>query len=325
MSFKWGILGPGAIARRFAQGIAVTEGSEIGAVASRSLERAQTFADEHNVATVYDSYEALVADDSVDCIYVATPHPYHLETAKLALNAGKPVLCEKPLCVNGKQVAELIKCAQDNKTFLMEAMWTRCLPVMRQVQDWVAAGKIGEVKQIKASFGFNTGINPEGRLFNPELAGGSLLDVGVYVVALAQRFFPDAPRAIEAVADIGTTGVDEQCSMLLGYESGALAVIDCSVQCALDSTAFIHGSKGSIRIEGPFWCPTKATLNVGGEETVSEQAHAANGFEYEVAEVARSVQAGLTECSLVTHADSIQIMAIMDAVREKIGLKYPFE
>ncbi len=325
MTFRWGVIGPGAIARRFSQGIAAIDDAAITAVASRSAERAQAFADEVGASTVYDSYDKLVADPDVDAVYVATPHPYHLNQASMALNAGKPVLCEKPLCVNGDQVDQLISCAKNNDVFLMEAMWTRCLPVMRKVKDWVDAGKIGEIKQVKASFGFNAALNPEGRLFSPELAGGSLLDVGVYVVALTQRFFPGAPKSIKATAEIGSTGVDEQCSMLLQYDSGALAIIDSAVRCQTDSTAFIFGSEGSIRIEGPFWCTTKATLRIGDNEEVFEQAHKANGFEYEAEEVARCVRAGEKESPLITHADSVQVMAIMDEVRKQISLSYPFE
>ena len=325
MSFRWGILGPGAIARRFGQGVQAAAGAEFAAVASRSMERSQAYADEFSVPRVYDNYDALFNDPEVDCIYVATPHPYHLEVAKQALAHKKPVLCEKPLCVNSKQVAELLQCAKDNDTFLMEAMWTRCMPVMRQVHEWVKDGKIGELRHIKASFGFKAGFNPEGRLFSPELAGGSLLDVGVYVVALTQRFFPGAPKTIQAMADLGKTGIDEQCVMHLQYDNGAIADIDSSIQHSLDTTARIYGTDGMIEIEGPFWCTTKATLRAGGDETVFEQAHKANGFEYEAEEVARAVQAGEKESPLVTHADSVQIMAIMDAVREQVGLKYPFE
>lgn len=213
---RWGILAPGSIAHKFVRGLELLEDAKVVAVGSRSIGRAETFAQQYGIAKAYGSYEELASDPDIDIVYVATPHSAHKECALLCLKAGKAVLCEKPFTVNTKEAEEVIQYARESKLFLMEAMWIRYLPVIIKVREWLYKGVIGEVKMLKADFGFRIEWNPEGRLLNPALAGGALLDAGIYPVSFASMVFGKQPVEIKSMSYIGTTGVDEQFTTLFG-------------------------------------------------------------------------------------------------------------
>ncbi len=318
----WGILGPGGIAKSFAADLAKAPDAALVAVGSRSRRRAEAFAEQFGVQRVYDEYDVLMADPDVDVIYIATPHPFHHAQTIACLERGKAVLCEKPLAVNARQVQEMIDCAAANGRFLMEAMWTRFLPVIETVRTWLAAGRIGEVRMMAADFGFAAPWEPAHRLFAPELAGGALLDVGVYAVALAAMVFGGPPRHIQAAASLGESGVDEQTAMLFAYEGGALAQLSCAIRTETPNVAWIAGAKGVIRIP-MFWHPTEATLTVTGEPPV--QATGEEGYHFQAIAVMDALRAGSLACDQMPWAESLHIAQTMDAVREHIGVKYPME
>lgn len=318
----WGILGAGGIAARFVSDLVKQPDARLVAVGSRSQDRAGEFASRHGIERAYGSYARLVEDADVDVVYVATPHPFHRPHTLLCLDHGKAVLCEKPMGVNAGHVRDMVARARANDLFLMEAMWTRALPVIRQTQKWVEEGRIGEVRMLTADFGFRTGWNPDGRLLNPELAGGALLDVGVYVIAMASMVFGGAPVEVHALAHIGETGVDEQTAMVLSYGDGALALLSCAVRTGTPQQARIDGTDGSIDIPD-FWHATRATLNVRSEDPIEYTGEA--GYHFEAAEVMTCLQAGKKESPLVPLDESIAIAQTMDQVRAQIGLAYPVE
>jgi dihydrodiol dehydrogenase / D-xylose 1-dehydrogenase (NADP) len=320
--FGWGILGPGRIATRFATDLGNLPEARLVAVGSRTVERAELFAQRFHIERAYGSYEDLARDPDVDVVYVATPNPFHPEHAMLCLRHGKAVLCEKPMAVNEWHVQRMVECARENGVFLMEAMWTRFLPVMDQVRGWLAEGKIGDVRLLSADFGFRTEWNPQGRLLNPDLAGGALLDVGIYVLALASMVMGGSPVEIEAVAHIGETGVDEQSAMLCRYRGGALALLSCAVRTQTPQEARIHGTAGSIHIPG-FWHATTATLQVYGQDPVQVVRPA--GYHYEAAEAMSCLRAGVTESSLMPLDESIAIARTLDRVRAYVGLAYSMD
>ncbi len=322
---RWGILGLGTIAKAFVTGLRVVTDAEVVAVGSRSLEKAQAFAADYHVPRAHGSYAALVADPDVDVIYIATPHPMHLGDVELCLNAGKAVLCEKPMAVNCKQVERMVSLARTNKIFLMEAMWTRFLPMMVHIRKWLADGAIGEARQVSADFGFRGAWEPQGRLLNPDYAGGALLDVGIYPIAFAAMVFGSQPHYIGGCAHIGKTGVDEQAVMALGFSGGGQASLRCAIQTQSPQNARIDGTAGSIVIHNEFWKATKATLFAQGKEETVELPFLANGYEYEAMEVGRCIRAGLTESPTMPLSESLALMDILDRLRKQWGLTYPMD
>jgi len=323
--FRWGILGPGNIAKKFATGLQALDDAELVAVGSRSKERADAFADQFKAPRRYGSYEALVNDPDVDAIYVATPHPFHKENSILCLEAGKAVLCEKPFAINQREAQAVIDVARRKRVFLMEAMWTRFLPATLKVREWITSGAIGQVQMMSADFGFRANVNPQGRLFNLHLGGGGLLDVGIYPISYASMVFGAQPKKISSQAHIGETGVDEQAAMVFGYESGGMALLSCAVRTRTPQDARILGTDGMITVPPMFWNATKATLSASGKTEAIDLPHKGNGYEYEAAEVARCVRAGKIESEGLPHAETLAIMQTLDAVRAQWGLKYPME
>ncbi|MEC0180033.1 Gfo/Idh/MocA family oxidoreductase [Paenibacillus peoriae] len=322
---KWGIVGTGWISDQFVADLAHVTNGEAYAVGSRTIESATEFAAKHQMAQAYGSYEELVQDSEVDAIYVGTPHPFHTENVLTALRAGKAVLCEKPFTVNSKELKELIGFARERKLFLMEAMWTRFLPPIRQVREWISAGRIGEVKLVKAEFGFRVDWNPEGRLLNPELGGGALLDTGIYPVSFASMIFGPEPEHVWSTAHIGETGVDETFSILLDYGKGRTAMLNGAVRLGLTNEAYIHGTKGYIHIPS-FLNSKSAALYVEGEEVQHFQDdRASTGYAFEAEEVGRCLNEGLLESSTISLDESLGIMKLMDQIRTQWGLRYPFE
>ncbi len=319
--FGWGILGAGRIATRFVTDLKKLSKARLVAVGSRTLDKACTFAAQYGVERAYGSYAEMLADPAVDIVYVATPHPFHLEHTLLCLNAGKAVLCEKPMEINAQRVSEMVETARRNKVFLMEAMWTRFLPVIVQVRRWIAEGRIGKVRMLSADFGFRAAWDPQGRLFNPALAGGALLDVGIYVVAFASMLF-GTPTQVHATAYLGETGVDEQTALLLRYADGQLALLACAVRTNTPHQALILGTEGRITVPN-FWHATLATLDVNGQPTI--KARGKSGYQFEAAEVMACLAAGQTESAIMPLDESIAIAQTLDQARAQIGLTYPME
>ena len=322
---RWGLLGPGGIAHKFADALKAIPDAEIIAVGSRDHQRANTFADTFNVLYRHGSYSELANNPEVDVVYVATPHPFHKACAMLCLEAGKAVLCEKPFTVDAEQAEALIACAREHKQFLMEAMWTRFIPVMVKVREWLADGVIGEPRMLTADFGNQVALtaeNMKGRLFALELAGGAMLDIGVYTVSLASMVF-GMPTQITSLAHIGETGVDEQAAVLLGYDAGQIASLSCAITTRTSQDARIFGTKGAIHIPN-FSRATSATLEVLGKEPLQiEIPFTDNGFEYQVLEVINCLRAGKLESDVMPLDESLSIIKTMDTVREQWGLKYP--
>lgn len=322
---KFGVLGAGRIANKVSQAIESVEEAELYAVASRSLEKAERFKNEHHAKIAYGSYRELVNDRDIDIIYIATPHSQHRDQALLCLNAGKNVLCEKPIAPNIKQAEEIARLAREKNLFLMEAIWTKFLPAVQKALEWIEEGKIGEPRMIQANFCFRTEINKDDRLFDPALAGGSLLDVGVYPLNMASLVFGYHPKEISGTAFIGSTGVDEQGTALLKYENGAIAALSFAIRTDALNDAVIYGTEGYIRIPS-FWMAESAELWTGGRlaERFSRK-FLKNGYEYEIMEVCRCLQSGKLGSDTAKISDSIEILSITDQLRASWGEHYPFE
>ncbi len=322
---RWGILGPGAISQRFATALKAVPDADLIAVGSRNRQRANAFADTFDIPHRHANYTDLTQDPDVDVIYVATPHPFHEECAIRCLDAGKAVLCEKPLTVDATQATALIAAARRNRRFLMEAMWTRFLPAIVQVREWLAEGAIGEPRLLTAAHGSRKRKTPavlEGRLFTPALGGGALLDVGVYTVSLAHTVF-GTPTQITSLAHLGSTGVDEQASLLLGYDSGAIASLFCAISTDVTKEARIIGTDGYIHIP-EVWQATTATLVRSGKAPIEiQKPFRNNGYEYQAMAVHRCLRAGELECDVMPLDESLAIMETMDTLRAQWGLTYP--
>lgn len=324
-TIRWGILSTGNIAKLFARGLSALPDAQLLAVGSRSQQSADTFGDLFNVERRYASYEALAADPDVDAIYIGTPHTFHKENALLCLRAGKAVLVEKPFAINAREAEEMINFARTHKVFLMEAMWTRFIPIMAKVRELLADRVIGDVRMIDADFGFRTRFNPEHRLFKPELGGGALLDVGIYPLSLASMIF-GPPERITSMAHLGETGVDENTAVILGYSDGALAVLTTATRTSTPQIATLNGTDGRITVHSRWWVPSRMTVEIFGKETHEiEIPFTGNGYNYEAAEVGRCLRAGLLESEVIPLDETLAIMRTMDAIRAQWGLKYPME
>jgi len=322
---RWGIMGTGSIARKFARGLKDADGAELIAVGSRSQDSADAFGREFEIPRRrYGSYADLASDDAVDVIYIATPHPMHKDNTLLALRAGKAVLCEKPFTLNAQQASSVINLARREKLFVMEAMWTRFYPLMARLRRMLRDGAIGPVRMVQADFAFRSAFNPQSRLFDPRLGGGGLLDVGVYTISLASMIL-GRPEKVTGLAEIGQTGVDEQAAVVLRYPGGELAVLSCGVRTTTPQEASIYGTDGWIRIHSPWWKPTRMTLRVGEDEQIIDEPVEGDPMHYEADEVMACLRAGKTESDVMPLDESLAIMETMDELRRQWGLKYPVE
>jgi predicted dehydrogenase len=320
---RWGILAPGHISRGFVTGLKATENAELYAVAARSVEKADAFAREFGFIRSYGSFEELADDPEVNIIYVATPHHLHFTNTLMCLEKGKPVICEKPFTINSKQLIKLVSTAREKRIFLMEAMWTRFLPGIKKTLEMIKDGSIGEIKVINADFGFKAIYDPESRLFNPHLGGGCLLDIGIYPLALS-LFILGYPSDIQAVAVKSPTGVDESVSMSLSYESGAIASLHCTFATHTTTDANIYGDKGKIQLKHQWFRPTDVVLMPHDKDPVELKfPPMSNGYEYEAEEVMKCLVSGLTESPDFSLDHSLQLMRLMDDIREKCNIVYP--
>lgn len=323
---RWGILGCGRIARTFAESLQHVPDAELKAVASRTPGRAAEFAGTYNAQCYYENYLDLVKDGSVDVIYIATTHNYHCEHTLLCLENKKPVLCEKPFTVNAKQTEALIKAARQNKVFLMEAMWTRFLPGIVELNRVLSENVIGDIGLLKADFGFRAkGRNAPKYYFDPNLAGGALLDLGIYPVSFSRLVFKQFPTSIKTFGYIDGSKVDDHAAYMLEYGYGKVAMMSSSYSVDIPHDAVICGTQGYIKIPD-FSRPTQFTIQLHGqEEKVVKIPFVSNGLNYQAQEVNKCLKAGKLESEVMPLDESLEIMKILDALRAEWGLKYPIE
>ena len=320
---RWGIAAPGNIARKFATAAKNLPEVELCAVASRDIDRANAFGDTYGIAHRFASYEEMAASPLVDFVYVAPPHPFHKGVAEIFLKAGKHVLCEKPLCINEKDAAELFACAREHGAFLMEAMWTRFLPANLAVAELIQSGEIGEVRGLTADFCYNLSAREESKIFRNDMAGGSVLDVGIYPLHLAAMMLGTEVESISATATV-EDGCDTHTQMVLKYKSGAIATLSSATKLYKPEDAYIYGTKGYIHIP-TFYGAKEFTVYHGKEGVRHSHPFLGNGFEEEILEVMRCVREGKAESDGMPAARTLAILSQMDEVRRQIGVRYPQE
>jgi predicted dehydrogenase len=321
---RWGIIGTGEIAKKFAAGLKALSDSELVAVASRATKTADIFGNLFYVAKRYDSYQSLAQDPDVNVVYISTPHSLHKENTLMCLRAGKSVLCEKPFAINAKEATEMIQFARQRQLFLMEAMWTRFFPLMTRVREMIASGIIGEVRMVMADFGYRSD-DQKNWVFDPNFGGGGLLDVGIYPLSFSHWIF-GIPSQITSMPHLGSSGTDEQSAVILGYEGGRMALFASATRVETPQVAYLLGTKGRIHIHSPWWRPQTLTLSVNGRANELIQIpYQGNGYNYEAAEVARCLREGRTESDTMPLDETLSIMKTMDAIRAQWNLKYPME
>ncbi|RUS46672.1 Gfo/Idh/MocA family protein [Cohnella sp. AR92] len=319
---KWGIMGPGGISGNFASELKHAPGAELVAVAGRSKEKAEAFASKHGVPRSYGSCEELAADPDVEIVYIGTLHPVHKENAIALLRGGKSILCEKPFTMDAAEAKEIVKVAKERGLFVMEAMWTRYLPVIRQVKQWLRDGTIGEVQLLKAEFGFDAGWDPEGRLLSKEKGGGTLLDAGIYPVSFASFVYGERPRRIQSTVHIGETGVDERFSLLFEYDGGRTAALHSAVRLGMNNEAWIYGTKGKIYVEN-FLAAKKAILYANGEEpVVVTDDREFVGHAFQAIEAMDCLREGRKESAEMPVDETVGLMETLDEIRAQWGLTY---
>ena len=319
-----GILGAGGIANTLAAVIGRMDEAQVTAVAARDYDRAGAFAQKYGFDKAYGSYEDLAADEELDLIYIATPHSHHYEHMKLCLAHGKNILCEKAFTANAGQAKEIVELAGEKGALLMEAIWTRYFPELNTLRDLLEGGAIGRVKSVEASLGNN--LRGWARLDEPELAGGALLDMGVYALTFASMVLGDQVAGFDAVAKISEKGVDLQDSITLRYKDGQTAVLHCSMESMLETRGLISAEQGMILIDEFNHWKKMTVYNKQKEITaVYEKEAGIRGYEYETREACRCLREGLTESPLMPLQETLRIMELMDAIRERLGIKYPFE
>ena len=323
---RWGILGCGKIARKFASDLKLVNNAELVACGARHELSAKTFAHEFNIKNVHVGYESLVADKEVDVIYIATPHSHHHEHTLLCINAGKAVLCEKAFAINYQQAKEMIEAARNKNIFLMEAVWTRFLTPFNKAKQMIADGLIGDVKSLIVNFGFRPQENAPQRLLDPALGGGTLLDIGIYNV-FTTLFFLGKPDKITAQATLTEMNTDLQCAATFTYNDGKIAQLFSTFQSDTATELDIYGTKGRIKLTARYYTPfTTLEYYTGKQETrqiidldISEKGF---GYEHEAQHVCDCLEKGLTESPVMTHADTLLLMQTMDAIRKEAGIIY---
>ncbi|MBC8376426.1 MAG: Gfo/Idh/MocA family oxidoreductase [FCB group bacterium] len=323
--YNWGIIGTGGISNLFAQGLTTLKNANIYTVGSRNQTTADIFAEKWHIAHAYDSYEAVFADPDVDVVYIGTPHIFHFQNVRDALKGGKNVLCEKPFTINAVEARELVALARSRNLFLMDAMWNRFQPWFQVVSALLKEGRLGDLLHFKADLSFRFDVGPEHRIYNRNLGGGSLLDLGVYPIALASAFL-GKPIEIQSMAHLYDTGVDDQVAMLFGYPSGAIAELGCSSRYLSKNNATLHGSKGFLEIHGMIIRPEKITIHEQGQEMIEMKTpYTSNAYQYEAQAVMEMLEIGGIEHPLMPLEETIEIMETMDQIRRNIKVSYPGE
>jgi predicted dehydrogenase len=319
---KWGIIGLGNIAHKFAADLLLCEKAQLLGVASRSKEKAHDFAKKYHAVKHYGSYRELAEDPDIDVVYIATPHPMHFENTLMCLKNGKHVLCEKPMGMNRNQVETMIKEARSDNLFLMEALWSRFIPSTFKLLELLNKDVIGKISFIRADFGFKADWDPQWRVYNKSLGGGSLLDIGIYPIYLSLLLLGN-PVDIKAMARMSETEVDTFVAMLFDFRNGEKAVLESTVEADTPTEAYIYGEKGTIKLHTRFHHTTRITLIPHhDQEQTYEIGYRGNGYYHEIKEVSECIGQNSTESELFSHNDSLNLIATMDAVRKEIGLDY---
>lgn len=335
--FRWGLVGPGRIAHRFAEAAQRLPGCALAAVSGRDGTRAAAFARRWSVAgrpavTVAATLPELLQRGDLDAVYVATPHAFHGDAVQACLEAGVPVLCEKPLVPSAAIARPLLALARERGVFLMEALWTRFLPLYDEVARWLQQGAIGDVRAVQSSFGFVLPWQPQDRCYDPAQAGGALLDIGIYNLAVTRWVLEQslgrcpALRSVHAEAVLTAGGVDQRLAAQLHFEGGASAQMFCAFDTQADNGLRILGERGHIVLPAAFWQATRAELHRAGAAVVGvERPFEINGFEGEITEAMRCIRAGRVESARMPHAESLALVETLDLVRRQVGVRYPFE
>ena len=319
---RWGILGPGHIAHKFAKDLQTLPDAQLYAVASTDQQRADEFAQQYGMSHAFGTYDDLLTLPDLDVVYVATPHVKHHDNVLMLLNGSVAVLGEKPFAMNSGQVQDMVDTARTKQVFLMEALWSRFMPVLQRARQLVDDGAIGTVTGVRADFGFAAPYLPDRRLFNKALGGGSLLDIGIYPLFWSYLML-GMPETVKASATFGQTGVDEQCGMVLTYPNGELAVLDSTLRTATPCEALVHGTSGQIRVHGRWHETESLTLERHGQDpeliTIPRQTF---GYDYEAAHVMQCLAEGRTESSVWSLTDSLNLITLLDTVRAEAGIVY---
>ena len=336
-TFNWGLIGPGGIAHRFAAALNGLPGARLHAVLARDAQRGASFAGQwaregSAVPTVHTELQAFLDDPAVQAVYIATPHDSHARLASACLQAGKPVLCEKPLTPTLAQTRALIELSASRRVFLMEALWSRFLPVYDQVAGWLRSGVIGAVRTVQSSFCFNLPFDARHRAFDPQLAGGAMLDIGIYNLALTRFVLENSlgrcpePERIVASGTLAPTGVDQRVGGMLVFPGGVIAQWVCGFDATSDNALVVNGEQGSIRLPQRFWEGTRAVLALKDQaDLVCEAPLRINGFEGEVEEAMRCIGSGLLESPRMPHAETLALARWNHEVLRQLGVRYPFD
>jgi predicted dehydrogenase len=306
-------------------------------VQGRDSVRAHAFASRWSqagapVVATTSSIAEVLSDESVDGVYIATPHAFHADAVRMALRARKPVLCEKPMVTDARTAAELFALSTSQQTFLMEAVWTRFLPLHHAVAEWLRAGMIGELRSLQSSFCFNAPFDPKSRLFDPAQAGGALLDIGIYNLTVTRMVLAAAlgrcpqPAQIDAKAVLAPTGVDQRLHATLHFPDGIASQFVCAVDSSADNSFRVFGERGTITLHNGFWQATRATLVRANEAPLEiEHPFRINGFEYQIEAAVSAIRDGRIECDRIPHAETLETLRWMDQIRSIIGVRYPFD
>ena len=329
---RWGLVGPGWVAEGFAEGLAYTDDAVLEAVVSKtSLEKAQEFAKRHGIKKAYGSYEEFLADPDIDIVYISILIPAHKQMVKDCFKAGKPVVCEKPFALNAKETQEMIQAAKDADLFLMEAMWSRFLPVAKTIRQWLKEGRVGKVKYVRADHGFLFKDHTT-RQFDRKVGGGAMMDLGVYAISFASMVLGYEPEEIKSLAAIGDTEVDEQSVITMRYPGNEIAVLSCTMRAETPQEAWIVGDEGVIRLKKAFMNADTVTLEIESkltdDPTIVEEINIpidGPGYRYEAEEAMRCLQQDKKESDILPLSETLGVMKIMDTVREQWGRKYQQE
>lgn len=323
VSIRWGIIAPGRIAHKFASDFSLIHNHSITSVASTNIERARAFADKYKLSSFYGDYREMLVKEKLDIVYIASPHSFHFEQAKMCLDLGISVLCEKPVTVHSGQLKQLLTLAAEKGLFFMEALWTVFLPTYTQIFEKINNGDIGSIIGVKADFGFHMPFDQDSRLFNPSLGGGSLLDIGIYPLLLATLCL-GYPDEIKALASLTELKVDDEMIAVLKYNERGLAQIQSTIRANTRTEAFIFGDNGSIWVPGR-WIDSQNfyLLKSDGQEELIHSPWDGFGYQFQISAVEKCLAQGLSECPLVPHSLSIQLMNQMDEIRKQTGIVYP--
>ncbi len=321
---RWGILGAGKIADKFISDLTQVQTAEIVAIVSSNPDKAIRLSNKYQIEQIFTDYVSFAKSNEFDAVYVATAHTFHFEHSRLCLENGKAVLCEKPVTVNAKELILLQKLASEKGLLFMEALWSYFLPAFKKAKEWIDAGYIGDIEQINADFGFKAPFLPHERIYNPNLAGGALLDVGIYPIIFAMYFAGAELNRDISTLHIGETGVDEHNMVMLGFENNVFALLSSSIAYQMENDGIIYGSKGRI-ILLEFWKAKKAILETDSERLVFEDKRSTWGYNFEAEHFSQLLLGGITQSDVVSPQISLKHIQLMDRIRKDNQFVYPFE